>query len=77
MTLHDSKRCKYCGKSVISHRKCKQCGILLHKKNSNYACKTGGQQYTLEGAIEGYCLLCCEAGIKETRETLPKSALKI
>lgn len=51
-------RCKYCKQPINKHKRCKQCGILLHEKNSNYKCVTCGIQHTLESTHKGYCISC-------------------
>lgn len=61
--LFNLRTCKYCKQSISQHKKCKQCEILLHEKNSNYVCPLCRIQHTLESKQKGYCVDCYQRGI--------------
>lgn len=51
--------CKYCKVSCTSHKKCKRCQILLHKKSDIYKCKRCGRQHTqMSTKDNNYCVDC-------------------
>jgi len=74
MINSNSRKCKYCGKDIIYHRKCKQCDILLHEANDKYRCKLGGIQYTLESPRINYCMQCFITGIVSPEKLAQKNA---
>ena len=76
MLKHRLKRCKYCGKLISLHRRCKQCDILLHENNSEYRCKVSGVQYTLESPRVNYCMRCYEQGIQNVDQKIVEYAIQ-
>ena len=53
---YNGKKCQRCNESVDIHKKCIDCGILLHEEREEYQGE-GGIQHTLE-VKKGRCAGC-------------------